>query len=250
MQHSLSFGLRLVAAGGALLLAACDSQPKQTPAAGAPVKNWMAEPFAQSPQVLLANAAEFSDGQRLEGASAFLVQVGQQQYAVTAKHLLGEDGGIEPQKQPAQLNQEIVAWKLFARQKAPDTVRIDQLLNTQNADSSDALVFSLKKATTRYQTLTPRYDAPTKDEEVYLIGCPYAEPGCTQNRYPVRVVETSPTAYLLTENESPNLSGFSGCPVVDKQGQVIGLLSSTVKYENGEKYTLITPIGVIKREVV
>lgn len=245
--NALSLACKLVAAGGALTLAACDGQPTQTPEAGPPVKNWMAEPFAQSPQVLLANGAEFSDGQRLEGASAFLVQVGQRQYAVTAKHLIGEDGGIEPKKLPAQLNQEIVAWQLFARQKATDTARIDQLLNALDADSSDALVFSLKKATTSYQALTPRYDAPAKGEEVYLIGCPYAEPGCTQNRYPVRVVETSPIAYLLTENESPNLSGFSGCPVVDKQGRVIGLLSSSVKYESGEKYTCITPIGVIKR---
>ncbi|GAA4046662.1 hypothetical protein GCM10022409_35900 [Hymenobacter glaciei] len=247
MQTSLSFSLRCLAAGATLLLAGCNGQAPQTTEAAPPLKSWMTESFATSPQALLTNDAEFTDGQRLEGASAFLVQVGQKQYAVTAKHLLGEDGGIEPQKTPSQLNKEIVAWKLFARQRTTDTLQIGQLLNTLDSDSSDALVFSLKSTTTTYHALTPRYDAPAKDEEVYLIGCPYAEAGCTQNRYPVRVVETSPTAYLLTENESPNLSGFSGCPVVDKQGRVIGLLSSSLKYESGEKLTLITPIGVVKR---
>lgn len=66
-----------------------------------PLKNWMTEPFAQSLQVLLTNGAEFSDGQRLEGASAFVVQVGQRLYAVSAKHLIGEEGDIEPKKLPS-----------------------------------------------------------------------------------------------------------------------------------------------------
>lgn len=247
MKDSFSFPLRCLVIGATLVLAGCNGQAPQTPEAAPPVKNWMAEPFTKSPQVLLTNDGQFADGQRLEGASAFLVQVGQNQYAVTAKHLLGEDGGIEPQKTPSQLNKEIVAWKLFARQRTTDTLQIGQLLNTLDGDSSDALVFSLKSPTTKYQALTPRYDAPAKGEEVYLIGCPYAEEGCAQNRYPVRVVETSATAYLLTENADPNLQGFSGCPVVDKQGRVIGLLSSSLKYESGETLTLITPIGVVKR---
>ena len=245
-----AFALRLLAVGSVLTLAACNGQSPQTQeAAGPPVKNWMAEPFAQSPQALLANGATFTDGQHLDGASAFLVQAGPRQYAVTANHLLGPDGGIEPKKMRSQLNGELVSWKLFARQRAADTVRLDKLLNAADSDSSDALVFSIRNGKTSYQALTPRYDAPAKGEEVYLIGCPYAESDCTQNRYPVRVEDTSATEYLLTENESPNLSGFSGCPVVDKQGRVIGLLSSSVQYQSGEKYTLITPIGVIKQYI-
>ena len=247
MKNFLSFSRQCRALGATLVLAGCNGQAPQTPETAPPVKNWMAEPFAKSPQVLLTNDGQFADGQRLEGASAFLVQEGQTKYAVTAKHLLGEGGGIEPQKIPSQLSKELVAWKLFARQRTTDTLQIDQLLNTLDSDSSDALVFSLKNATTNYQALTPRYDAPAKGEEVYLIGCPYTEQGCAQNRYPVRVVETSPTAYLLTEHADPNLQGFSGCPVVDKQGRVIGLLSSSLKYESGETLTLITPIGVVRQ---
>lgn len=223
-------------------VAACNQQPQQV---AAPVKNWMAELFAQSPQVLLTNKADFTDGQRLAGASAFLVQAGPHLYALTAKHLIGPDGGIEPKKLPSKLNDELVSWQLFARQRAADTVQLDHLLNPVDRDSSDALVFSVKKAKTAYQALTPRYDAPAKGEEVYVIGCPYAEPGCTQNRYPVRVVETARTQYLLTKVEGLAYSGFSGCPVVDKQGRVIGLLSFSVEYANGEKYSAITPIGVV-----
>ena len=234
----------LLAAGCAFAVAGCDPQPTQQ--AGPPVKNWMVEPFDKSPQVLLTNGAAFTDGQRMDGASAFLVQAGAQRYAVTAKHLIGEDGGIEPKKLPSHLNAELGIWQLFARRQASDTLLIDQLLNTVDADSSDALVFSVKAGKTSYQALVPRYDAPAKGEEVYLIGCPYAEPDCRQNRYPVRVVETSPKEYLLTKNQTPELKGFSGCPVVDKQGQVIGLLSFSVKYQTGEEYSLITPIGVVE----
>ena len=233
---------RLLAIGSLLALAACNQQPKQ---AEVPVNNWMAEPFAQSPQVLLTNAAAFTDGQRLDGASAFLVAGGTQRYAVTAKHLLGEDGGIEPKKLPSQLNAELESWRLFARRQAPDTVQLGKLLNVVDADSSDALVFSLQPAASAYQALIPRYDPPAKGEEVYLVGCPYAEPDCTQNRYPVRVVEASPTEYLLTKLDGLDYQGFSGCPVVDQQGRVIGLLSFSVEYQNGEKYSLITPIGVV-----
>ena len=237
----------LLAASTILSLAACDGPSEQAKEAAAPVKNWMAEPFTKSPQALLSNGATFSDGQHLDGASAFLVQVGQRQYAVTANHLLGPDGGIEPTKKRSKINGELVSWNLFARKGTTDTVQIDKLLNATDTDTSDALVFSVRGGKTSYQALLPRYDAPAQGEEVYLIGCPYAEEGCTQNRYPVHVAETSATEYLLTENASPNLSGFSGCPVVDKQGRVIGLLSSSLQYESGEKLTLITPIGVVKR---
>ena len=247
MTHHLpKLTLQLLAAAGLLTLAACNGQPTETRQAAPPVKNWMAEPFAQSPQVLRTNAATFTDGQHLDGASAFLVQVGQRQYALTANHLLGEDGGIEPRKMRSQLNNELVNWKLFARQRAADTVRLAKLLNVADADSSDALVFSLKGGPGKYQALTPRYEAPAAGEEVYIIGCPYAEADCTQNRYPVRVVAATATEYLLAENESPKLSGFSGCPIVDKQGRVLGLLSFTLTHPSGKKYTLITPITVVK----
>lgn len=242
MRFPSTFALRLLAAGCTLTVGACDHQPAQQ--AGPPVKNWMAEPFDKSPQVLLTNGATFADGQRLDGASAFLVQAGGQRFAVTAKHLIGPDGGIEPKKLPSHLNAELVSWQLFARRQAPDTLRIDQLLNTMDADSSDALVFSLKDAKTSYQALIPRYDAPAKGEEVYLIGCPYAEPDCRQNRYPVRVVDTATDVYVLTENPGLELQGFSGCPVVDKQGRVIGLLRGSAEVD-GKAYTLITPIGVV-----
>lgn len=239
----------VLASSAILNLAACNgpsSQPTEE-AAAPPVKSWMAEPFTKSPQVLLTNDATFADGQYMEGASAFLVQVGQKQYALTANHLLGEDGGIEPAKKRSSVNDGLVSWKLFARQRAADTVRLEKLLNAVDSDSSDALVFSIRGGKSSYQALTPRYDAPAQGEEVYLIGCPYAEEGCAQNRYPVTVEETSATEYLVTENESPVLSGFSGCPVVDKQGRVIGLLSFTLKEPSGKKHTLITPIGVVKR---
>lgn len=79
-------------------------------------------------------------------------------------------------------------------------------------------MFSLKDTKTSYHPLTPRYDAPAKGEEVYVVGCPYVEPGCTQNRYPVRVVEASPKEYILTKVPGLVYAGFSGCPVVNKQG--------------------------------
>lgn len=246
MQHFSTRTFRLLAVGGILSLASCEGPSSATLATEAPVQNWMAEPFAKSPQVLLTNGATFRDGQHLNGASAFLVQVGQRQYAVTAHHLIGPGGGIEPAKVRSQLNEELASWKLFARQSGSDTVRLDKLLNAADTDSSDALVFSVRGGKTRYRALTPRYDAPAKGELVYLIGCPYAEAGCAQNRYPVRVEDTSATTYLLTENESPDLSGFSGCPVVDEQGRVIGLLSSSVEFKSGKKYTVITPIAVVK----
>jgi S1-C subfamily serine protease len=243
-----TIALRLLAGSAFLGLAACNGQSSHTDeAVAAPVKNWMAEPFAGSPQVLLTNGAAFADGQHLDGASAFLVQVGQRQYALTANHLLGADGGIEPTKKRAQVNGELVAWKLFARRGAPDTVQLDKLLNAVDNDSSDALVFSLRGGKGSYHALTPRYKAPEIGEEVYLIGCPYAEADCTQNRYPVRVEDVSATEYLVEQGESPTLSGFSGCPVVDQQGRVIGLLSFTLAEPSGKKHTLITPISVVKR---
>lgn len=218
-------------------LTACQQAPKKP--------NWMQESFAKSPQVLLANSAQFKDGQRLDGASAFLVEGADgRRYGVTAKHLLGPDGGIEPRKLPATLNAEVASWKLFARAGSADTVALGPLVNA--ADASDILLFGLAQDRPAYRALAPRFDAPSKGETVYLIGCPYAEAGCKQNRYPVAVAETSATEYLLQENKEPDLAGFSGCPVVDKDGAVIGLLTGSAKFEDGTVYTVVTPMKVVK----
>src|SRR5690349_13283982 len=48
-------------------------------------------------QILLTNNAQFTKNRNLEGASGFLIKHNGANFAVTAKHLLGDAGGVEPE---------------------------------------------------------------------------------------------------------------------------------------------------------
>src|SRR3954470_7083287 len=61
-------------------------------------ESWMADAPAKWPQFVLTNKATFSGHTALGGASAFLVRVPDGRVlAATAKHLIGEAGGVEPE---------------------------------------------------------------------------------------------------------------------------------------------------------
>jgi len=66
-------------------------------------------------QVLLTNSAQFTGHSELNGASSFLVKYHNKVYAITAKHLIGEAGGVEPEIKINELNKYFKRWKMFPR---------------------------------------------------------------------------------------------------------------------------------------
>jgi hypothetical protein len=191
---------------------------------------------------VLTNFAEFRGHSKLDGASSFLVQVPDGRIlAATALHLLGRNGGVEPTVRPSQLDAVLISWKLFPRTKPETAASVAGLAYPLPLRANlDWLLLSVESEPRKLPSL-PLKMRPTPvsvGEEVYLVGVPYSEPLRTQNVYRCQVTGRGQGIRFRYNIDPPvDLRGFSGAPILDKQGLVVGLM--TVWFEprmNGEKY--------------
>ena len=202
-------------------------------------------------QILLTNTAIFADNRILEGGSGFLIRHNNQTFAVSAKHLLGEAGGVEPEVNLTQLDKSLTIWRMTPRvvvNAATETVN----LNAKGLDFKqtvhDILLLNVASETFDLAILKPNFALPAVGESLYLIGCPYSETHCKQNVYRLKFAEYDKTeAALFCEITSDvDLRGFSGAPVVNQNGEAVGVLVSSVE-ANGKIYAAATHIKEIQK---
>jgi hypothetical protein len=188
--------------------------------------------LALKKQVLLTNNASFKKHKdEMSGASGFLINYQGQVYAVTAKHVLGEAMGIEPEIKLSEFNNYLISWKMFPRipiNIKTDTVVIGKLKRNYDALDKDILLLEVENSNYNVLPLTPSFNLPKKGEKLYIIGCPYSQEKCKQNLYEITYdsydTETSMLNFLI--KSKVELSGFSGAPIVDSSGNVVSILTS------------------------
>jgi hypothetical protein len=108
-------------------------------------------------------------------------------------------------------------------------VEVDKLVAYGKEKEDDWLLFSIKPSATGMASrpLRVRGDPVEKDDTVYLLGCPYSHDDCRQNVYPGRVRGTYYQEISFTLSAMIDLSGFSGAPVVDNNGHLVGILTGS-----------------------
>ncbi len=188
-------------------------------------------PALKVPQVVLTNRAKFRGHSGLGGASSFLVEHPKTKTPlfVTARHLIGAAGGVEPEVTIETLDNKLDAWFAFPR-TATDAVQVADIGIEGLADTSlDILVLHVK-AHGRYpaKLLTVRKEPPVTAEIVHLMGCQYVDRTCKQKDWAGEVWEVFDGRFSFGLREPADLRGFSGAPILDAEGRVIGLLSGSV----------------------
>lgn len=224
--------LRLVLLSWALFTGGCKKHEVSGPAtiptpppAPTTIKSeaWMALPAPQWPQLVLTNHASYRGHTPLRGASSFLLRSPDgPPLLVTARHLLGEDGGVNPPVPVDQFDGVLTAWKAHPRTLSEKFVLVERAERA----CFDVVFFALRKRPGELPAtpLSMRLGPVVVGEEVFLLGCPYSEEGCRQNVYRGKVA-AAPDAPAFTFSVDPpvNLRGFSGAPVIDRNGQAIGV---------------------------
>ena len=191
-----------------------------------------ASPETDWPQLLLRNYGAFHGHSPMEGASSFLIEAPDgSHWVATSVHLLGPAGGVEPPVPPGKLVTDLDHWRAHLPDK-PDTyaevVGGRRLMTIITADwlamkltSSDAIL-PVKPLHLRRTLLLP-------DEPVFLIGLPYDDKtGATQHIYRGQVTTTSPLdpgQFAFVVQEQVDFSGFRGAPILDAEGEVVGVLT-------------------------
>jgi S1-C subfamily serine protease len=131
---------------------------------------------------------------------------------------------------------------MFPRTLPQSSVEIEALGINDGLDwqKCDWLILKLKHPAEALpaQPLHVRPDPVAIGERLYLIGCPYIERDCKQNVYRGKVTARGFSDHFRYDLDPPvELPGFSGAPIVDEKGYLVGVM--TVWFQpkmDGKKY--------------
>ena len=198
---------------------------------------WMSKPPEEWPQIALTNNIWYKNGDRYihpsfaYAGTGFLVNNGTDTFAVTAKHVL-----LIARNRKANavtINNDLQLWSMKPKGNFSDSVVIDKLINDDTSEviegtkssifERDMLVLSIKKSSKNIYPLRVRYSTPRNGEKVYLIGCAYADASCTVNE---GTIIGKYGFDIIISFFNPVMPGTSGSPVIDANGQLIGVFSS------------------------
>ena len=186
----------------------------------------MPAPAVTKTQVVLRNVIRFKTGQEAFGASAFLLDVRGRTYAVTVKHMLGEDMGIVPPVKPSQVNTQLKEWLFFVPGTHAVVSRARQLVTPNDNPDIDRIALSLEAGTSArgISVLKLADTAPKPGDTLFIMGCPYVEEACHQTTYRVTYLG-SQDGYMVVKpiDVIKDFAGFSGAPVVDAEGRAVAV---------------------------
>jgi hypothetical protein len=202
-------------------------------------EKWITLPQEQWPTIALINHVYFKNGDRYihpsfnYAGTAFLIDNGDDTLAVTAKHVLWVARNKKRNK--VQINSELRRWIMKPKGNSPDSVVVDRLLNEDSTEvlegpastilERDWLIFTIRSKSPNIHPLKPRYTDVIPGETVYIVGNPYDE--STTQILQTKILRKLGMDILIEQLPDKPMSGVSGSPVIDSNGFVIGVFSST-----------------------
>lgn len=207
----------------------------------AALNQWAQKPINEWPSITLINEVLYQNGDQYispsftYAGSGFLIDTGKDTLAVTAKHVLWI--AANKQQTGVSVNDDLASWVMRSKGSYRDSVVIDKLINEDKTEilngpestitERDWLVFSVASISSGIEALKLRKDTPLKGEKVYLLGCPYSEEDCQV--YESFFVRSEDNQVLVSQPAGVNLAGASGGALIDANGELLGVISSTTQ---------------------
>jgi len=200
--------------------------------------------------ISLVNDISFLDPKfdKKNTGNAFLVSVDEHVYAITAKHILML--AKTDMMKAVSLNGELREWRMHRKDAPERYLTVDTLLNSNENEvlswenDFDWLVFNVAKNNSDITPLIFRSGKVSPGEMLYVVGWSYADKKA-QAVYQFKYIETGDN-YITTEQvKGPkSLAGLSGAPLIDKDGLLVGLVSSGGEDETSGKVNLYAADGL------
>jgi len=207
-----------------------------------PAETWITKPFAQWPQIALVNEFNFKDGSRPEDTSvsyvgsAFLIRYEEEIFAVTVKHTLFVAWRKLDNK--VSLADKLDRWMMYPKNERNNCFKVGPLVNEDPEEKiqdgyqngvlqRDWLVFKVDALHPGIYPLSIRSTPVVQHEKVYVMGNPYRFDQSLGLRGIVVKQEGNLFLIDLEVPDSVFLGGASGSPIMDRNGQLIGIFSNT-----------------------
>ncbi|MCX8532143.1 trypsin-like serine protease [Chryseobacterium luquanense] len=186
-------------------------------------------------EIALVNKIDFNDKEldQPRFSCGFLLQYKNETYAITAKHLLQI---IKPKEMKTlSFKDHIKSWSFYVLDKKNELVTTENLLNTNQSENledkssytNDWLVFSIENNDTKVKVLNIRKTPLTAGEKLYVIGWTRTMESGPQRVYEFEYYKTIKNRILLKDIAVPDkFGGLSGAPVVDENGELVGIVSN------------------------
>jgi S1-C subfamily serine protease len=191
---------------------------------------WRTLPPREWPTLVLTHQAHFQNRSSLEGASAFLMELRNGSIvAVTANHLLGSAGGVEPRLPVTEVDRSLIEWKLFPRAHPNDSIIVKGVYGPAEAYSGDSLLLRVvtNNIASVAKPLKLRLSPVTEGEAIFIAGVRYADPAQRQEVYKGTVSSADDELITVDLKAPVDMSGFSGAPLLDSAGHVIGVVTGS-----------------------
>lgn len=168
--------------------------------------------------------------------NGFLIEYMGEHFAVTVKHVLFE--AKTPKMASVSLADEVASWSIHPLAQPDNAVQLGQLLNDNPNEpldmqvlNSDWLVFKIKNNSSTLRPLTIRHEPLQAGETLTAYGCSYSDKEtCTQNAYKgqFKSYEANNLRIDIGKVSMAELRGLSGSPVIDQNGQLVGIVSNVL----------------------
>lgn len=196
---------------------------------GAKKENWMSD---DSKQILFSNIVYTKNNGGGYGGNSVLIEYNEKTFAMCTKHILFGPGQKLANASIINhsydnLKDEINQWQLVSRDSIKDTLNC-KFYNESMLVRTDIIILSIAENTSRFQKLVPRFDPPEKGDVLYVIDCPIGHPVEAQKKYKLVTEHCKYDDSFLTKmdkDEVMALDRFSGAPVVDSEGRLIGMVN-------------------------
>lgn len=151
---------------------------------------------------------------------------------ITALHLFKSDGN---QLASESLDEAVAAVDLYTLKRDRKIVTaVKSRIRTGHVDmsssdiSGDVAAFAMDESLgfSPFSLLLAK-ETPMADEPVWVVGDEFDSPNPQQKLWPAKTLLATSDIVTFTLTENATLPGFSGSPVVNRAGHVVGLVSAT-----------------------
>lgn len=203
-------------------------------------QSWIKRPQIEWPQITMINHINYVDRDHSHAGCGFLLDIGTDTIAVTAKHILTYFNSNNMRN--VSFNNSLRYWEMYPKNNRNDKVYIDEIINENPYESlqgipvnKDWLLLSVKLKSLNIQPLQFRKTSLSSGEKIYIIGWRYCDNNCTQRIYEGNFVKTFGGSIIISTKllKSNTIPGLSGSPVIDSGGYLIGIMSQ--KYGEMER---------------